>query len=239
MITLDSIKRKFKLTGNPVRPQQNSKKDGIIVDDLYLKGGVFSEKTTVIDSESTHNEIPSAKSVRDYISSSGNGVYGGDGTIPTGTLASLTDGSTFAIGKWPHFPDPWFDNNDTGILIVPETQLSIFYGSGSTTGGTLEFYGSNTYWKYFGTVVSPQIDLDNTGLRLRTASANAIKLLAAGGIEINANNATPITLLQGTGSPEGVVTANIGSIYLNMSGGASTTLYIKTTGVGNTGWTAK
>ncbi len=48
-----------------------------------------------------------------------------------------------------------------------------------------------------------------------------------------------VTWTQGTGSPEGVVTAPIGSLYSNLSGGASTTLYVKTSGAGNTGWTAK
>lgn len=44
----------------------------------------------------------------------------------------------------------------------------------------------------------------------------------------------------GEGSPEGVVTANIGCQYVNTNGGAATTLYIKTSGPGtNTGWTAK
>jgi hypothetical protein len=51
--------------------------------------------------------------------------------------------------------------------------------------------------------------------------------------------ATGPTITTGTGSPEGVVTAPIGSLYLNLSGGASTTLYVKTSGTGNTGWTAK
>jgi len=46
-------------------------------------------------------------------------------------------------------------------------------------------------------------------------------------------------LFAGTGSPEGVITAAVGSLYVNKSGGASTTLYVKTSGTGNTGWTAK
>lgn len=48
-----------------------------------------------------------------------------------------------------------------------------------------------------------------------------------------------LTYYVGTGSPEGVVTAGIGALYINTSGGASTTLYVKTSGSGNTGWTAK
>jgi hypothetical protein len=43
----------------------------------------------------------------------------------------------------------------------------------------------------------------------------------------------------GAGTPEAVVTAPVGSLYTNTSGGASTTLYVKETGAGNTGWVAK
>lgn len=47
------------------------------------------------------------------------------------------------------------------------------------------------------------------------------------------------TSLSGTGSPEGAVTANPGSVYLNISGGAGTSLYVKQSGTGNTGWAGK
>lgn len=43
----------------------------------------------------------------------------------------------------------------------------------------------------------------------------------------------------GTGSPEAVYTAPVGAMYRRLDGGASTTLYVKTSGTGNTGWTAK
>jgi len=44
----------------------------------------------------------------------------------------------------------------------------------------------------------------------------------------------------GTGSPEGVVAAPMGSIYSNTGGGAGVTLYVKESGsAGNTGWVAK
>ncbi len=41
------------------------------------------------------------------------------------------------------------------------------------------------------------------------------------------------------GSPESVVTAGVGSMYTNSTGGAGTTLYVKESGTGNTGWVAK
>jgi hypothetical protein len=44
----------------------------------------------------------------------------------------------------------------------------------------------------------------------------------------------------GTGSPEGVVTADIGTLYMRTDGGATTTLYVKTANNGSAnGWTAK
>lgn len=43
----------------------------------------------------------------------------------------------------------------------------------------------------------------------------------------------------GTGTPEGAVTAGIGSLYRRTDGGANTTLYVKESGTGNTGWVAK
>jgi len=46
-------------------------------------------------------------------------------------------------------------------------------------------------------------------------------------------------VLQGTGSPETVVTAPVGTLFLRTDGGAGTTLYVKESGAGNTGWIAK
>jgi hypothetical protein len=43
----------------------------------------------------------------------------------------------------------------------------------------------------------------------------------------------------GTGTPEAAVSAPIGSLFTRTDGGASTTLYIKESGAGNTGWVAK
>lgn len=45
--------------------------------------------------------------------------------------------------------------------------------------------------------------------------------------------------VEGTGSPEGVVTAGVGKLYVRTDGGTATTLYVKEAGSGNTGWAAK
>ena len=41
---------------------------------------------------------------------------------------------------------------------------------------------------------------------------------------------------EGLGSPEGVITAPVGTLYRRLDGGAGTILYAKHTGIGNTGW---
>lgn len=46
-------------------------------------------------------------------------------------------------------------------------------------------------------------------------------------------------ILTGEGTPQGNVAAPVGSLFLRSDGGANTTLYIKESGTGNTGWVAK
>jgi len=47
------------------------------------------------------------------------------------------------------------------------------------------------------------------------------------------------TWTSGAGTPEASVTATVGSLYTRTDGGAGTTLYVKESGTGNTGWIAK
>ena len=49
-----------------------------------------------------------------------------------------------------------------------------------------------------------------------------------------------IPLYVGTGSPQGVLAAAVGSIFLRTDGGTSTVLYVKETGAAtSSGWVAK
>ncbi|ORA05790.1 hypothetical protein BST17_08520 [Mycolicibacterium bacteremicum] len=63
--------------------------------------------------------------------------------------------------------------------------------------------------------------------------------------KFKADNAGRVTLnngpqiIPGTGTPEGAVTAPVGSLFLRSDGGAGTSHYVKESGSGNTGWVAK
>lgn len=60
-------------------------------------------------------------------------------------------------------------------------------------------------------------------------------------MDANGNYSVDATakIIMGSGSPEGVFTAGIGSLFLRTDGGAGTALYVKESGTGNTGWVAK
>jgi hypothetical protein len=49
----------------------------------------------------------------------------------------------------------------------------------------------------------------------------------------------PGVVLRGAGTPEGVVTAPVGVMFQRSDGGAGTSLYVKESGAGNTGWASK
>lgn len=56
---------------------------------------------------------------------------------------------------------------------------------------------------------------------------------SSGGIQVLMSSSSP------GGSPEGVVSANPGSLFIRRGGGAGQTLYVKESGTSNTGWVAK
>lgn len=47
------------------------------------------------------------------------------------------------------------------------------------------------------------------------------------------------TVTWGTGSPEGVIVAPVGSLFLRTNGGAATVLYVKEANSTSAGWVAK
>jgi hypothetical protein len=68
--------------------------------------------------------------------------------------------------------------------------------------------------------------------------ANSIVFTPDGRISFGAYYPAKPTIFMGNGSPEGSKTAVVGSLYLRTDGGAGTSLYVKVSGTGNTGWKA-
>ena len=78
-----------------------------------------------------------------------------------------------------------------------------------------------------GTNLTPRLTLNTSGDATINTSGRGFVL--PGGI----------SWTSGAGSPEGVVTAPVGSLYSRSDGGAGTSLYVKESGSGNTGWVGK
>lgn len=146
----------------------------------------------------------------------------GNGTLPTETVA----GATVAVLQ---------NNDDTSDQSI----LAIISGS---SGDSVIMFGDSADEN------PGQITYNNTSneLRARTnagstaATIDSSGLLSLSGARITLNTATASrAIIYGAGSPESSITASPGALYLNTSGGTGTTLYVKESGTGNTGWIAK
>lgn len=107
---------------------------------------------------------------------------------------------------------------------------SINFGTANTG-----IYGSSSQTINFATSGVSRMTIDSTdGIRL-LMSVNAFSINMGTGI----TTYSTANVRGGANSPEGVITANVGSLFLRTNGGANTTLYVKESGTGNTGWVAK
>lgn len=137
----------------------------------------------------------------------------------------------------------WEPSKTSGVAIqssnngyVRGCDISIPVGSSSQINGTLAlskiFYqpaltGGLDTGKTFFPAGTPQIFGDQISFNT-----------SAGQINWDVGGSNPKWLV-GTNTPEGAVTAPVGSLFTRTDGGANTTLYIKESGSGNTGWVAK
>lgn len=105
-------------------------------------------------------------------------------------------------------------DGDTNPRWYVSSNGRMFYGSGSATPDFNWFRSSSA------TLQVETGTLDLNGKAKVQGSSNA-------------------GLYAGAGTPEAAITAVRGSLFLRNDGGAGTTLYVKETGSGNTGWVAK
>jgi hypothetical protein len=154
--------------------------------------------------------------------------------IATKQIASTVSGLTTALDGWN---------------ITNGTASAIFKLSGATYG--YRGIGSNYVWiggdgspMYIGTSTAQpvrmgtnafqQFTLETTG-NVTVDYENLVVAASGKGIKLPGG----ISWTSGSGSPEGVVTAPVGSLYSRSDGGLLTSLYVKESGSGNTGWVGK
>ena len=125
-----------------------------------------------------------------------------------------------------------------GLVLGSLTGNTPFIGASRDSGGTataLNFFTDNT--KRLVLAADGSSFYPNTGGTLSLGQAgNRWSDVASIQFSVGASG---VPWTSGTGSPEGVVTAIVGALYSRTDGGAGTTLYVKESGTGNTGWVAK
>lgn len=99
--------------------------------------------------------------------------------------------------------------NDSSHLILERTGTSSARGSIGISSAGIDFRDSTTATRFIFSLQEDYLQISNTKICV------------------------------GSGSPEGTVSAVVGSLYLNRSGSAGTSLYVKQSGTGNVGWVAK
>ena len=165
-----------------------------------------------------------------YITTAGNGSqFWNSGVRCFGTgfqSLNLVQGGSFGFAT--NNTDP--SATEFGFLRDAANVMALRGVSSPTTAQTFRIYetdsGANDEYLEFsaasGTnVIRPQA----TG----TGTASVVRY----------HTTTAVFWTSGSGSPESVVTAPVGSLYTRTDGGASTTLYVKESGTGSTGWIAK
>lgn len=129
--------------------------------------------------------------------------------------------------------------------------LSVFIENTLRISGTIStFYDIHVLSAFNTTIINSGAQPPNTG-KIDLNGAKALILnpqadtIDADTFAIILSNRTDeiqlrdSTRLRGSGTPESAVTAPVGSIFLRTDGGAGTTLYVKESGTGDTGWIAK
>lgn len=172
-------------------------------------------------------------------------LVAGDGVTTTGTLViedndiSLATGDNIQIGEGSRFSYEQitvvnnrtvggarfldYQGNANSADLNPKVKICDNQGADLTTGGCA---------LAFNTTTSTVLQYERNDFR-DTSNVPVADTIG------NLTNLSVTGTFSQTGSPESVYAARIGTLYTRLDGGASTTLYVKTSGTGNTGWTAK
>jgi hypothetical protein len=117
--------------------------------------------------------------------------------------------------------------DDSGFAPLSASNV-VASGYFSTSGYCIVGSSNGYFWPSKGGMYAPSDGV----IRLSNDSVSGFTRLELGTANLG--------ISRGTGSPEGVVTALVGSLYLRTDGGAATTLYVKESSpTPSTGWVAK
>ncbi len=143
--------------------------------------------------------------------------YGGQNSLLLRADGTVELGRQDAASTW------FMDLHSSGAGSDYDARLQCAGGSASAGGGIVSLGAAG---------LRPLLDL------MWSLGSPTLRLLSVFAKNFSPGDGTVIWT-SGSGTPEGAVTAVVGSLYTRTDGAAGTTLYVKETGTGNTGWSAK
>jgi hypothetical protein len=132
------------------------------------------------------------------------------------------------------------DQQQTGLQFLTNSTLPILIDFNNL--GSIRYVQSDNSLRYYLNAIDTYRMRTDAILpttdNVKTLGVSAFRWLSGYFTELRPGTGTA-KWTSGEGSPEGVLVATIGSLYTRIDGGANTTLYVKESGTGNTGWVAK
>jgi hypothetical protein len=200
----------------------------------------LADSTYALEVKEGNSSVDTGVTVLDFDASDFTVSESPEGEINLG-LAYGTSAGTPAEGNHAH--DSTYVNvtgdTMTGALLIDADSVTAFEVQGDDDG----LFAITT------SAGSPRLVVDTVnfsaagaanfanGMRLRGYSDSFSTLqFEMDGSNGNLTLGSGVRILTGTGDPEGVHTAPVGSLFLRTDGGSGTTLYVKESGTGNTGW---
>lgn len=161
---------------------------------------------------------------------------------PSGTAVGIRSGAAFDLDP-TIFPAGWSVMR-RGAMRLPEqidvTDPLTFTGDSAITMVTSADVVPLTVHKNNAGNVSDLFEVKKNGVLYAWVDTfGVLYAQAIGGGYVQTGLTGSTRWYKGTGSPEGVQTASVGSLYSRTDGGAGTSLYVKESGTGNTGWVGK
>jgi len=154
-------------------------------------------------------------------------------TVTAGTVSSqiATVSDELTVGTWATV-----ENLDVNGTVQSWLTTISFYGVRLRAGGGTEYewsgQGDGNLWLAYNATYG-----ETTRAVLRVNGDGQVRVCEpAQGIEFGSGG--PLDLA-GAGTPEGSITAPVGSTYRRTDGGAGTSFYVKESGTGSTGWVGK
>jgi hypothetical protein len=188
-----------------------------------------TEVLPIVQSSSTKKVSVDDLTVKNVRSNATTGLLQIAGPTAGTTRVMTTPDANFTAARTDASQTFGGDQNFVNLYIAGSTKKYLVYVDGSNNLRFVRYSSGGSYEDI-------PLDIDVTS-NVKVNTGNLIVGTSGKGVVFSGNNNVAWTC--GTGTPEGVVTAPVGSLFTRTNGGANTTLYVKESGTGNTGWVAK